>query len=350
MAKNVEWIKITTDMFDNRKIKHLRKLPEGNNIVLIWVMLLTMAGRCNAGGMIFLTENIPYTIKMLADELDFEESTIRLALEALEHFEMVVRDEEAFYIPGWQDHQNVDGMDRIREQNRIRQQKRRERQALDAPREKKEAEERREEAVEEAAVEIPEENAAEEPEKPMDPEGMPGECDKKEESGAVRRDSSRDSHVTVTQSHAPRNKNIEIENKNREIEKEKNKKEKGRRASELEYPPGDARLQIALEDFVEYRKKIKKPVTQRALDLLVKKLLEMSDNDAERVKILEQSIMQGWIGIFPLKAEAAAEQNEDRENKWRRFARNDGGRLWNDNGKTGKRIWERTPSEGSGSV
>ena len=80
---DVKWIKITTDMFDNRKIKHLRKLPEGNNIVLIWVMLLTAAGRCNASGMVFLTENIPYTPKMLADELEFEESTVVLALEAL---------------------------------------------------------------------------------------------------------------------------------------------------------------------------------------------------------------------------------------------------------------------------
>ena len=85
MASDVKWIKITTDMFDNRKIKHLRRLPDGNNIVLIWVMLLTMAGRCNAGGMIFLTENIAYTPKMLADELGFEENTVRLALEALEH-------------------------------------------------------------------------------------------------------------------------------------------------------------------------------------------------------------------------------------------------------------------------
>ena len=72
----VKWVKLTTDMFDNRKVKHLRKLPDGNNIVLIWVMLLTMAGRCNSGGMIFLTENIPYTPKMLADELDFEENTV----------------------------------------------------------------------------------------------------------------------------------------------------------------------------------------------------------------------------------------------------------------------------------
>jgi predicted transcriptional regulator len=48
-----------------------------------------MAGRCNSGGMIFLTENIPYTPKMLADELDFEESTVLLALEALERLDMI---------------------------------------------------------------------------------------------------------------------------------------------------------------------------------------------------------------------------------------------------------------------
>lgn len=120
---DVKWIKITTDMFDNRKVRHLRRLPEGNNIVLIWVMLLTMAGRCNAGGMIFLTENIPYNTKMLADELDFEENTVRLALEALERFGMVSTNGDWLSIAGWQEHQNIEGMEKIREQNRQRQKK-----------------------------------------------------------------------------------------------------------------------------------------------------------------------------------------------------------------------------------
>ena len=116
----VKWIKLTTDMFDNRKIKHLRKLPDGNNIVLIWVMLLTMAGRCNSGGMIFLTENIPYTPKMLADELDFEENTVKLALEALAQFNMIVTDSGYFAIAGWEEYQNIEGMEKIREQTRAR--------------------------------------------------------------------------------------------------------------------------------------------------------------------------------------------------------------------------------------
>ncbi len=121
----VKWVKLTTDMFDNRKIRHLRRLPEGNNIVLIWVMLLTMAGRCNSGGMIFLTENIPYTPKMLADELDFEESTVLLALEALERLDMILTDNGVFAIAGWEEYQNTDRLAEIREYNRLAKQKER---------------------------------------------------------------------------------------------------------------------------------------------------------------------------------------------------------------------------------
>lgn len=126
----VKWIKLTTDMFDNRKIKHLRRLPEGNSIVLIWVMLLTMAGRCNASGMIFLTENIPYTPKMLADELDFEENTVQLAIAALENLNMIVTNNGFFTIAGWDEYQNIEGMEKIREQNRLAQQRSRAKRKL----------------------------------------------------------------------------------------------------------------------------------------------------------------------------------------------------------------------------
>ena len=127
---DVKWIKITTDMFDNRKIKHLRRLPDGNSIVLIWVMLLTLAGRCNSGGMIFLTENIPYTPKMLADELDFEESTVQLALNALEQLGMIQTSGDGFLaVTGWEEHQNIEGMEKIRESKRLAQARWRAKQA-----------------------------------------------------------------------------------------------------------------------------------------------------------------------------------------------------------------------------
>ena len=117
----ISWVKITVDMFDNRKIKQIRGLPEGNNIVLVWIMLLTIAGRCNAGGMIFLTENIAYTAESLARELDFEVPFIKMAIDTLSHFGMIRCDSSEFSIVNWEEYQNVDGMERVKKLNRERQ-------------------------------------------------------------------------------------------------------------------------------------------------------------------------------------------------------------------------------------
>lgn len=127
---DVKWIKLNTDMFDNAKIKYLRTLPEGDKIVLIWVMLLAKAGKCNANGYIFLTENIPYTQEMLAAEFDFEITTIQLALTSLMRLGMINLDESNLCVTGWEEHQNIEGLEKIREQNRIRQAKYREKQKL----------------------------------------------------------------------------------------------------------------------------------------------------------------------------------------------------------------------------
>ena len=127
----VQWIKFYIEMFDKRKIKKLRRLPAGNDILLIWIMLLAMAGKCNAGGMIFITESVPFTEDDLADELDFEVNTIKLALEAFEKLDMVeIKDGGYINILGWEEHQNVDKLEEIREQTRKRVAKCRENKRL----------------------------------------------------------------------------------------------------------------------------------------------------------------------------------------------------------------------------
>ena len=127
---DVKWIQLTTDMFDNAKIKYLRTLPEGNNLVLIWVMLLTKAGKCNANGFIFLTENIPYTADMLGAEFGFETNTINLALNTFNKLRMIQLQEQKICIANWEEYQNADGLAKIREQTRKRVAKCRERQKL----------------------------------------------------------------------------------------------------------------------------------------------------------------------------------------------------------------------------
>lgn len=245
----VKWIRINTDMFDNAKIKYLRTLPEGNNIILIWVMLLAKAGKCNSNGYIFLTENIPYTPEILAAEFDFEISTIHLALGALSKLNMILQSEETLFITGWEEHQNVEGLEKIREQTRRRVAKCREKQKF-----------------------------------------LP---------------SNATCNVTVTESNAT-DKEREEE---REREEDKNNIKKEKKKTEfdviIQNYTDNEEFQRVIYEFVKMRKAIKAPMTSNALKLMLKKLDKLETDVYLKVDILEQSIMNSWKGIFPLKKEDA---------------------------------------------
>ncbi len=127
---DVRWIKIYTDMISNKKIKRIRKLPEGNNIVLIWVFLLAQAGDCNKSGALYLTDTLPFRSEDLAIEFDYDVTVINLALITLERFSMIEVFEDIIFIKNWDEYQNIEGMDKIREQTRLRNIKYREKQKL----------------------------------------------------------------------------------------------------------------------------------------------------------------------------------------------------------------------------
>ena len=117
----VQWIKLYIDILDKWKIKKIRRLPQGNDILLIWVMLLAMAGKCNAGGMIYITESVPFTEEDLADELDFDVNTIRLALKAFEELDMITTTDDGFInVIGWEEYQNADKLAELRAKDRER--------------------------------------------------------------------------------------------------------------------------------------------------------------------------------------------------------------------------------------
>lgn len=125
---NIKWIKLSTTMFDDEKIKLIEQLPESDTILIIWVKLLSQAGRTNANGYIYLNENVPYTEEMLATIFDRPLNTVRLALKTLNEFGMIFIDDDAFIrITNWEKHQNVEGMDRVRKLNAERNRKYRER-------------------------------------------------------------------------------------------------------------------------------------------------------------------------------------------------------------------------------
>lgn len=126
---NVKWIKLSTQMFDDEKIKLIEQMPDADTILVIWVKLLSQAGKANANGYIYLSETVPYTDEMLATIFGRPLNTIRFALETFRQFGMIEVDEENFIsIANWEKHQNVEGLDRIREQTRKRVAKHRKKQ------------------------------------------------------------------------------------------------------------------------------------------------------------------------------------------------------------------------------
>lgn len=65
-------------------------------------------------------------------------------------------------------------------------------------------------------------------------------------------------------------------------------------------------LNEAIIAFIDYRKSIKKPMSDRAITLLLGKLNKMSNSVQEQIEILNQSILNGWQGIFPLKNDSGS--------------------------------------------
>ena len=122
----VRWIKIATDIFNNKKIRLIESMPDGDAIIVIWFKILMLAGNTNEGGYIFFTKDIPYTEQMLSTLFGRPLPTIQLALKTFQEFNMIDLVDDIIHVSNWEKYQNVEGMEKIREQTRARVAKHRE--------------------------------------------------------------------------------------------------------------------------------------------------------------------------------------------------------------------------------
>lgn len=126
----IKWIKLSIDIFNNRKIRQIENLPDGDAIIVIWVKLLCLAGTINDAGQIYLTKEVPYTDQMLATQFDRPLMTVQLALKTFEQFGMVEVINNILCVSNWEKYQSVDRLSEIREYNRLAKQKQRQKQKL----------------------------------------------------------------------------------------------------------------------------------------------------------------------------------------------------------------------------
>lgn len=107
MASAVQWIKVTTDIFDDEKMLLIDSMSDSDEIIIIWFKLLCFAGKQNNKG-VFMMNNIPYTTKMLSTIFRRDEETVIKALKIFEEFGMIQYINGAITITNWGKHQNLD--------------------------------------------------------------------------------------------------------------------------------------------------------------------------------------------------------------------------------------------------
>lgn len=129
----ITWIKLTTNMFEDDKIKLIEAMPDSDSLLIIWIKLLTLAGRINRGGLICITDTIPYTEEELSAVMNRPLQTVKLAMAVFIRFGMVELLNGCFYITNWEKHQNIEALEQKRLQDAARQRRHRAKRKLLAP-------------------------------------------------------------------------------------------------------------------------------------------------------------------------------------------------------------------------
>ena len=126
----VHWVKIQADIFDNEKIKKLLNSRDGDTYCRVWFQLLALAAKCNEHGAVLLGENIPITIDDLARIMNKTVNKLRTIMQQLVNLHMIFVEDGTIYIKNWDVYQNLDKLEKIKEDNRKRQQRFRDKQMI----------------------------------------------------------------------------------------------------------------------------------------------------------------------------------------------------------------------------
>ena len=123
---DIQWFKVESNIFSNRKIQIILKLPYGDTYFRVWIQLIALAVECNNEGRLEIGENNPMTIQNFSKIMGKSYKKIEKILNKFVELEMLIKEGETFLIKNWNVYQSIDKCEKIREQGRERQRKHRE--------------------------------------------------------------------------------------------------------------------------------------------------------------------------------------------------------------------------------
>src|SRR5690554_5524926 len=134
MSKGVEWLKFKVGMFDGHSFKRIKRAKiDGvvdfrDKLTAVWFELIDLAGKVNNNGYYF-NDDLAYTnYEEIAIMIDRTEKEVELCINWFIDNKMMEKVDSHLLLSNFTKYQNNIGLEKIREQNRIRQQRYRERQ------------------------------------------------------------------------------------------------------------------------------------------------------------------------------------------------------------------------------
>ena len=112
------WFKTETNIFSNRKIQILLKLPEGDTYFRVWIQLIALAVECNNKGRLEIGENNPMTIQNFSKIMGKSNKKIEKILNKFLELGMLKKEGETFLIKNWDKYQIIEKYEKYQIQKR----------------------------------------------------------------------------------------------------------------------------------------------------------------------------------------------------------------------------------------
>lgn len=111
--EKVRWIKLSTDIFSNRKIKILLKEKDGDTYFRLWIQILTIAGECNRNGGLYISDNVPFKIEDFTNIIGKSSKTFTKVFRKFIDLGMLIYKDNTYFVKNWNKYQSTEKFNKI---------------------------------------------------------------------------------------------------------------------------------------------------------------------------------------------------------------------------------------------
>jgi len=118
----MSYVKLPIHFFENDRLKAIRTQKDGDTVILLYTMLITVAVKSNADGRLMLCDGIPYDEKILSGTLQLPLPVVKSGLEILVKFGLLSFENTSFSLVNYAEFADAKTI-KERQQNAARQSK-----------------------------------------------------------------------------------------------------------------------------------------------------------------------------------------------------------------------------------